>query len=179
MFFTISGVLVFGGLTLFFLRGKSKYDIEFTGGTSVQINLKPDVSLTRQNVEDRIAADCQELGNPDLQAVSVYSVGEPTGQAPNGEKIYDQYEITTPATNKLQTTVTFNEGSPQTVETVTAAIRKAEQATRASGSGRVRGDCPAADKVLRRHRQPRQSGDGPDVADEGLPPCPGLRTQGR
>ena len=34
----------------------NKYDIEFTGGTSVQINLKEDVSLSRQDVQDRIVA---------------------------------------------------------------------------------------------------------------------------
>jgi SecD/SecF fusion protein len=124
VFYTISSILVFGGLTLFFLRGSSKYDIEFTGGTSVQINLKDNVSLTRQNVEDQFTKVAQ--GNPDLLAATVYSVGESTGAAPNGEKIYDEYEITTTAINRLQTTVTFAQSNRPTVEAATAGIRKAE-----------------------------------------------------
>ncbi|OHB62876.1 MAG: protein-export membrane protein SecD [Planctomycetes bacterium RBG_13_62_9] len=125
VFFTISAVLVFGGLILFFLRDKSKYDIEFTGGTSVQIDFKSGVSLTRQDVEDRIVQIGEKLNNADLKSANVYSVGEPIGQAANGEKIYDQYEITTTATNKLLTTVTFADGG-QSVDSVGAAIRKAE-----------------------------------------------------
>ena len=42
VFLTISAFLTIGGVTLFFARDdskNSKYDIEFTGGTSVQINL--------------------------------------------------------------------------------------------------------------------------------------------
>jgi SecD/SecF fusion protein len=124
VFYTISVVLVIGGLVLFFLRDKSIYDIEFTGGTSVQINLTDEASLTRQAVEDRIVQMGDEV--PDLKSVSVYSVGEPVAQAPSGEKIYDQYEITTTATNKLQTTVTFTDGGTHTVDTVRAAIRQAQ-----------------------------------------------------
>jgi len=126
VFYTISAVLVFGGLILFFARDKSKYDIDLTGGTSVQINLKPEAKLTRQNAQDRVEQVAAELKNADLQSVSVYSVGDPIGQAPNGEKIYDQYEITTPAANTLETTVTFPEGSTQTVDTVRAAIQTAQ-----------------------------------------------------
>ena len=155
VFYTISGVLVFGGLILFFLRGSSKYDIEFTGGTSVQINLKDGVSLTRQNVEDRIQKVAQ--GNPDLQAATVYSVGEAIGQAPNGEKIYDEYEITTVAINKLQTTVTFNRtpGPPSTPPRQPSA-RPRSELERQVGKfelARQRG------QGLRRHHQSRQSGD--------------------
>jgi SecD/SecF fusion protein len=123
IFYTISGVLVFGGLAIFFLRGSSKYDIEFTGGTSVQVNFKDGVSLTRQNVEDQFMKVAK--GNPDLEAATIYSVGDTIGAAPNGEKVYDQYEITTVAINKLQTPVTFTQGRP-TAEAATAAIRKAE-----------------------------------------------------
>jgi SecD/SecF fusion protein len=131
IFFTISGVLVFGGLALFFVRGKSKYDIEFTGGTSVQIDFKPDMSLTRQTVEDRMVEIGKKLGNRDLENVSVYSVGNPKGAAPNGEKIYGQYEITTTATNKLRTTVAPDpNGGPWTVDTVSAAIRQAQKQSR-------------------------------------------------
>ncbi|MBN1507754.1 MAG: protein translocase subunit SecD [Sedimentisphaerales bacterium] len=123
-FYAISAVLVFGGLILFFARDKSKYDIELTGGTSVQINLKDDVSLTRQNVEDRVVQIGQQLKNSDLQTVSVYSVGEPKPGSSGSEKIYDQYEITTPATNTLQTTLTLSQGSEQTAEAVRAVVHK-------------------------------------------------------
>jgi SecD/SecF fusion protein len=126
VFFTISGVLVFGGLILFWARGSSKYDIEFTGGTSVQIALKEGEKLTRQDVEDRMVAVAEKLNNADLKSANVYSVGDPIGQADNGERLYSQYEITTAAANKLLTTVTFGAGNTQTVETVAAALRKAQ-----------------------------------------------------
>jgi SecD/SecF fusion protein len=126
IFYTVSGILVFGGLILFVARGSSKYDIEFTGGTSVQINLKEGASLTRQNAEDLLMKVAAASGNDDLKAATVYSVGDPIGQAPNGDKIYDEYEITTVAVNKLQTTVTFEPGPRPTVETATADLRKAE-----------------------------------------------------
>ncbi len=123
IFYTISGILVFGGLILFFARGSSKYDIEFTGGTSVQITLKDGVSLTRQNVEDQLVAVAQN--NADLKAATVYSVGEPLGETPSGEKVYNQYEITTTAINTLETVVTFSGASPSVAD-ATAQIRKAE-----------------------------------------------------
>jgi SecD/SecF fusion protein len=126
VFFTISAIIVFGGLILFFVRGKSKYDIEFTGGTSVQIALKEGESLTRQDVEDGIVAVAEKLNNADLKSANVYSVGDPIGRADNGERIYRQYEITTAAANKLLTTVTFGEGDAQTADTLAAAIRKAQ-----------------------------------------------------
>jgi len=119
VFFAISVVLVVGGLAVFFTRDNTKnnkYDIEFTGGTSVQINLKEGVSLSRQEVQDRIVSVGEELGNPALQAANVYSVGE-SGQ---------QYEITTTATNKTKAMVTFTDSASQTVESVTAAIEKAQ-----------------------------------------------------
>jgi len=125
VFYTISAILVFGGLILFFTRDKSKYDIDLTGGTSVQINLKEGVSLTRQQVEDRVVQMAVQLKNDDLKSVSVYSVGDPVPQDSGGEKIYSEYEITTPATNTLQTTVTFAQGNTQTVDTVRAALQKA------------------------------------------------------
>lgn len=131
VFFTISAVVVFGGLALFFARGKSKYDIEFTGGTSVQVDFKPGTSVTRQSVEDRMVAIGKKLGNRDLENVSVYSVGTPIATGPNTERIYDQYEITTTATNKVQATVTPDpNGGPWTVEKATAAIREAQKQSR-------------------------------------------------
>ncbi len=125
IFYVVSGLLVIGGLTLFFVRGQSKYDIEFTGGTSVQMDLKEGVSLTRADVEKRIQEIGVQLNNPGLQAATIYSVGEPIGESPSGEKIYSQYEITTTAINKLQTVVTFSASRPA-VDAATAEIRKAE-----------------------------------------------------
>lgn len=124
-FYIVSGILVIAGLTTFFARGKSKYDIEFTGGTSVQISLKKDVSLTRQDVENKLVETGKKLGNADLQTATVYSVGEPIGQAPNGDKVFKEYEVTTTAVNRLQTPVTFS-GNRPAVDAVTADIRKAE-----------------------------------------------------
>jgi len=119
VFFAISVVLIVSGLAVFFTRDNAKnnkYDIEFTGGTSVQINLKEDVSLSRQDVQDRIQAIGNELNNPALRAANVYSVGE-SGQ---------QYEITTTATNKTRAVVSFAAGAAQTVEGVTTAIKNVQ-----------------------------------------------------
>lgn len=118
-FFVVSGILIVGGLLVFLTRDNAKnnkYDIEFTGGTSVQINLKEGVSLSRQDVQDRIIAIATEIGNPALRAANVYSIGE-SGR---------QYEITTTATNKTRAVVMFSEGHGQTPETVTAAIRRTQ-----------------------------------------------------
>ncbi|MHC4519297.1 MAG: protein translocase subunit SecD [Planctomycetota bacterium] len=119
VFFAISTVLIVGGLAVFFTRDNTennKYDIEFTGGTSVQINLKEGVSLSRQDVQDHIKAIGEELGNPALQAANVYSIGD-SGR---------QYEITTTATNKTKAVAMFADTASQTIESVTAAIEKAQ-----------------------------------------------------
>jgi len=122
IFFTISAVLTIGGLAIFFTRNdveNNKYDIEFTGGTSVQINLKEGVNLSRQDVEDRIQKVGRELNNPALATASVTSVGK-TGNS---------YEITTTATNKITANITFTESGQtdqQTVQSITEAIQKAQ-----------------------------------------------------
>ena len=122
VFFTISGVLTIGGLAIFFTRNdvkNNKYDIEFTGGTIVQINLKEGVSLSRQNVENKVRQVGLNIGNSALAAASVYSVGK-TGKS---------YEITTTATNKTTAAITFAESGQtgqQTLQSVTAAITEAE-----------------------------------------------------
>ncbi len=126
VFYAISSILVFGGLIVFFARDKSKYDIEFTGGTSVQIALKEGTNLTRQNVEDQMVKMGQQVGNDDIKNANVYSVGNAVGTAPNGDKTYDQYEITTRASNKLRTVVTAGPNDVWTADTVKAAIRKAD-----------------------------------------------------
>jgi SecD/SecF fusion protein len=123
VFLTISAILTIGGLTLFLTRDdskNSKYDIEFTGGTSVQINLKEGVNLDRQKVEDIIHQEGEKLNDKPIAAATVYSVGN-TGS---------QYEITTTETNKTKAVIAFSAGQ-QTPETVSAAIKKAESAQQA------------------------------------------------
>ncbi len=119
VFFTISAVLIVIGLSVFFTRDNTKnnkYDIEFTGGTSVQIELQEGVELTRQNVQDRISDKGQALGNPALKAANVYAVGE-SGR---------QFEITTTATNKTRGTVTFEAGKVPSIDEITSAIKKVQ-----------------------------------------------------
>ncbi|MCU0914027.1 MAG: protein translocase subunit SecD [Planctomycetes bacterium] len=123
-FFAVSAVLVFGGMALFFVRGKSKYDIEFTGGTSVQIAFKEGERLTRQDVENRIVAMGEKLKSADLRSANVYSVGDPIGRADGGERVYSQYEVTSAAANKLLTPVTFPAGNAPTPDALAAALRK-------------------------------------------------------
>lgn len=112
-FFCISTLLIVAGLVIFLTRDdakNSKYDIEFTGGTSVQINLKNE--LTRQDIEDRIRKVGTDWNNPALAAANVYSIG----------KSQKQYEINTTETNKTTVTVTFPEPEQQTTESIAAAI---------------------------------------------------------
>ncbi|MFC1677008.1 protein translocase subunit SecD [Planctomycetota bacterium] len=114
VFMTISVLLIVAGLAVFFTRDEeanSKYDIEFTGGTSVTIDLKPGVQFTRADIEEKIHQVGIEWGNPALAAANVYSVGTSGSQ----------YEINTTETNKTSTTVSFKD-SGNTVETITEAI---------------------------------------------------------
>jgi SecD/SecF fusion protein len=125
IFFTLSAVLTVGGVIIFLTRDNTKnnkYDIEFTGGTSVQINLKDDVSLTRENVEDSLHKVGADEGSRGLATASVYSIGT------SGK----EYEITTTETNKTKATISFPQMG-QTVETVTSAIEKVME----SKSGRL------------------------------------------
>jgi len=120
LFFLISSVLVVGGLFIFFTRDDSKnnkYDIEFTGGTSAQINFKEGVELTREQVEERIHKTGQELGNAALSAANVYSIGKSTRS----------YEINTTETNKTKTTISFPQSETHTTESVTEAIEMAQK----------------------------------------------------
>ena len=120
IFFCISILFIAAGLFVFFTRDdvkNNKYDIEFTGGTSVQIHLKDNVSLTRQDVEDRIRKIGSDLGNPALASANIYSIGK------SGKR----YEINTTETNKTTVTVTFPLSEPQTIETVTSAIKNAQE----------------------------------------------------
>jgi len=112
IFFGISALLITGGLFVFFNRNdveNNKYDIEFTGGTSVQIILREGIELSRQEVEDGI--------RPLLAAANVYSIGE------SGK----QFEITTTETNKITVTATLPQTSGQSVEQLTGAIKKTQE----------------------------------------------------
>jgi SecD/SecF fusion protein len=116
-FFTISTVLIVCGMGIFFSRSSvenSKYDIEFTGGTSVQIRYK-------EEFKDKTLADTKQMFkdvaskiSSELAAATINSVGD-TGL---------EYEISTTETNKTTATVTFNSAG-ETVESVTTAIGKA------------------------------------------------------
>jgi len=117
IFFTLSAILTIGGVVVFLTRDdtkNNKYDIEFTGGTSVQINLKNAAKLDRQEVEDRIHKIGTERGDSALAAATVYSIGT------SGK----QYEITTTETNKTKASVTFPQ-TGQTIESMTEAVTKA------------------------------------------------------
>ncbi len=120
VFLAISAVLTIGGLVIFFTRDEtknSKYDIEFTGGTNVQIILKDGANLTRQDVEDRIRKIGTDLNNAALAAANVYSVGE------SGK----QYEITTTETNKMTVAVTFPQAGQQSITERIGAIERAQE----------------------------------------------------
>ena len=112
-FFCISIVLVTAGLFTFFTRddiANNKYDIEFTGGTSVVINLKNDIPI--QEVRDRLAKIGADLNNPALAAANVYSIDKST-------KVY---EINTTETNKTSAVLTLPQTNLQTAEAITSAI---------------------------------------------------------
>jgi len=113
VFFGISILLIAAGIVVFLTRDdekNNKYDIEFTGGTSAQVNLKE--PRTRQYVEDKIHELGTKMNNPALAATNVYSIG----------KSGTRYEINTTETNKTAVTLTFPEDDPNTIKSVTAAI---------------------------------------------------------
>ncbi|MCK4752293.1 MAG: protein translocase subunit SecD [Planctomycetes bacterium] len=112
-FFCISLILVSAGLFTFFTRDdtlNNKYDIEFTGGTSVVINLKNDMPI--QEVRNRLAKAGNDLNNPALAAANVYSINKST-------KVY---EINTTETNKTSAIVTLPQTDLQTAESMASAI---------------------------------------------------------
>ena len=118
IFLTISSLLIIGGMTVFFTRNEetnSKYDIEFTGGTSAIITLKEGTGMQRQDVEQRFRDHAQSIGSKALAAARVNSVGENS----------NQFEITTTETNKTTATVRLPQSANQTIESVTQAILKA------------------------------------------------------
>ena len=133
IFFCISILLIVSGLVIFFTRDdakNNKYDIEFTGGTSVTIILKDGVNLTRQEVADRIHKTGNDLNSPALVVANVYSVGKAIKSKSNGEKIYKRYEINTTETNRTTAAITFPESGQHTVDTIISAIEKAQADSR-------------------------------------------------
>lgn len=113
LFLTCSVLLMAFGLFAFFMRDNTKnnkYDIEFTGGTSVIINLKHEIPI--QQVRDRLKKVSQDLNNPAIATANVYSIN----------KSSRQYEITTTETNKTITTVTFPGDSQQSIDSLASAI---------------------------------------------------------
>jgi len=118
LFFFISATLILTGLSVFILRDdaeNSKFDIEFTGGTSFTVDFISDESINEDWVRKRIKAKGDELNNASLASAKVYSVGKEEDH---------QFEITTTETNKTIANVTFAEAG-QTVEKVIAEIKKA------------------------------------------------------
>jgi SecD/SecF fusion protein len=139
VFLTISSVLLIGGLAVFFVRGNnpanSKYDIEFIGGTSVEIELKPGTNYDRAMVENRIN---EYLKTP----AKVYEIGE-TGQQSEGSR---RFEISTTETNTTTATVTLAEGQTATAESLAAKIEEtADELARPLSKLKV---TPAGDRVF-------------------------------
>ena len=105
LFLTVSVILVFGGLAIFTSRDATgsdgKYDIEFVGGTTVEIELKEGTGFDRETVFDMINAEQYLNGQ-----ARVVSIGE-SGL---------QFEISTTLTNKTTATVTPVSGATMTAE---------------------------------------------------------------
>ncbi len=119
IFLTFSGALIVGGMVVFFTRDEttnSKYDIEFTGGTSVQIDLKESTGFDRGAVEKKFQDYAKSIGNSALAAARVNSIGQ-SGL---------QYEIITTETNRTSITIKFNQPG-QTLQTLTEKIHKDEE----------------------------------------------------
>lgn len=123
IFMGISAVLVIGGLGVFFLRDEatnSKYDIEFTGGTSVQIDLKEGSPYNdRASVQRGFSEYASSIGNMALAAARVNEVGT-SGR---------QFEIFTTETNITTALVTFDPEAAPVVDSVLARIRQASEKT--------------------------------------------------
>ena len=118
VFLAISASLVIGGLSVFFLRNEttnSKYDIEFTGGTSVQIDLKEGFGGGRGEVQKRFSDYAVSIGNMALAGARVNEVGT-TGK---------QFEISTTETNLTTALLTFGEGKAQSADSVRSRIQQA------------------------------------------------------
>ncbi|PKL48173.1 MAG: hypothetical protein CVV39_04785 [Planctomycetes bacterium HGW-Planctomycetes-1] len=125
VFLIVSVLLLVAGIFVFYNRDEtanSKYDIEFTGGTSLQINLKDTNPLERADVENIIREKGKMLNNPALAAAKVYRLGDKESKL--------QYEITTVETNKTTVPIVFNAGQNQTVQSVIDAINNTQKTMR-------------------------------------------------
>jgi len=130
VFLTGSAILLISGMFVFFTRDEnknSKYDIEFTGGTSLQINLKADNPLDRAQVEKIIQQKGEQMGNMPIAAARVYSVGD--------KNVRLQYEITTTETNKTIVPIVFKPGQNQTVQSIIDTINKEQKTMRSRLTG--------------------------------------------
>lgn len=112
LFFILSTILVIGGLTIFFVRDSSKYDIEFTGGTSVLVELKEGFGGSRADVQKRFSQYAQSIGNKELAAARVNEVGT-TGR---------QFEIVTTATNLTKAELRFEPTAAPTPQQILEKI---------------------------------------------------------
>ena len=113
-FLAISMFLIVTSLATFYSRDdvkNSKYDIEFTGGTSVTVALKDDIQMTRDQVESLIRQQGELISNPLLERAKVYTVGTSGSE----------FEISTIETNRANIVITFRDDT-KTAETVTADI---------------------------------------------------------
>jgi SecD/SecF fusion protein len=148
VFLAVSALLVTAGLFVFFTRDdttNNKYDIEFTGGTNVQISLKE--PMERQDVEDKIRKAGADMNNAALAAASVYRIGETD----------KQYEISTTETNKISVTVTLPQAGASVQELV-ATIEEAQgQFTGTLSNLQVTQDPQNADRITVSTSQMNQS----------------------
>lgn len=122
VFLTLSTILIVCGLGVFFLRDEtttSKYDIEFTGGTSIQIDLKEGFGGGRAEVQRRFSEYANSIGNMALAAARVNEVGT-TGR---------QFEINTTEINVTTALVTFEPDAAPVIESVLTRIRQASDKT--------------------------------------------------
>ncbi len=122
-FFAFSAIFIAAGLYVFFTRNdqaNNKYDIEFTGGTKVTINLKPGFEMTRQEVADKIHEVGSNLNNPAIASANVYKVGQ-------SQKTY---EINTTATNQTSVTINLQDTNSLTNQQIISDLKKAQEKTR-------------------------------------------------
>ena len=121
-FITLSSILVVGSWAVFFMRDdttNSKYDIEFTGGTSVQIDVKEGFGGGRAEVQKRFTEYAVSIGNRALAGARVNEVGT-TGK---------QFEISTTETNLTTAQVTFDAAKAPTADAVLARIQQTSDKT--------------------------------------------------
>ena len=113
-FWVVSLVLMIGGWAVFFGRDRSKFSIEFIGGTSVVVTLNEQVSgsMDREDIAELIAAKSDMIG-----AAGVQSIG--TGG--------NQYEITTTTTNRMMATIRVPSGSSLTADSLQLGIQEEAQ----------------------------------------------------